>query len=209
MTHRCSGASTRASATSSSTSRVEVDRAPLEGTAGVEARQQQQVLDQRRHPLGLDLDLAHGLPQGGGLVLGTGAPGQLGVPLDGRQRRPQLVRGVGDELPHLLLARVPRAQRVLHVVEQGVERRADLPDLGAVVGQLGRHAGGVADLALRQRYGGHVVRGGGDLAQRAHLTADQDDGETAGQPDADEDQHELARRPRGPRSGRRWRSAAR
>ena len=68
---------------------------------------------------------------------------------------------------------------------------ADLPDLGAVVGQLGRDARGVADLTARHRYGGHVVGGGRDLPERAHLTADQDDGQGTGDPDADQDQNEL------------------
>ena len=64
---------------------------------------------------------------------------ELGVPVDGGQRRTQLVRGVGDELADLLLAAVPGGEGGLDVVEQGVQRGADLADLGALVGELVGH----------------------------------------------------------------------
>ena len=84
-----------------------------ERTAGVEAGQQQQVLHQRGHPAGLLLDLGQG-GVGRRRVVGPAA-GQLGVAGDRGQRRPQLVGGVGDELPDLLLALVPGVQRRLDV----------------------------------------------------------------------------------------------
>ena len=151
----------------------QVDRVPLERPAGVEPGQQQQVLDQRGHPRRLLLDLVERGPRRGGVV-GTTA-GQLGVAGDRGQRRPQLVGGVGDELAHLLLALVPGVQRRLDVGEQRVEGRADLADLGALVGEPVRHPLGELDVAGRQRQLGDVVRGRRDLAQRPQLAAYQDE----------------------------------
>ena len=79
--------------------------------------------------------------------------------------------GVGDELAHLLLAAVPGLQRGLDVGEQRVERRADLADLGALVGEVLGHPLGQVDLAGGQRQLGHLVGGGRDLAQRPQLAA--------------------------------------
>jgi hypothetical protein len=79
------------------------------------------------------------------------------------------VRGVGDELPHPLLAGVPRVEGGLHVGEQRVERRTHLADLGALVGEPLGHPLGDADLAGVQGQRGHPVRGPGHLAQRPQL----------------------------------------
>ncbi len=136
---------------------------------GVEPRQQQEVLDEGGHPAGLLLDLRQ-RRVGRGPVVGPAA-GQLGVPGDGRQRRPQLVRGVRDELAHLLLAAVPRLQGRPDVVEHRVQRRADLADLGAFVGQVLRYPLVQGDRAGRQRELGDRVGGRGDLAEGAELAA--------------------------------------
>ena len=101
--------------------------------------QQQQVLDEPLHPqrLGLDARQRVGDRRGHRLALATG---QLGIPADGGERGAQLVRGVGDELAHPLLALVTRLQRALDVVEHVVEREPDLADLGARVGVARRGA---------------------------------------------------------------------
>ena len=144
----------------------QVDGLALEGASGVEARQQQQVLDQPGHPGRLGLDLAQ---RGAGRV---GLPaGELGVAGDRRQRGAQLVGGVGDELPDLLLAAVPGLQGRLDVVEHGVEGRADLPDLGPLVGEVVGDPLAEVDLAGGQRQLRHPVGGAGDLAQRRELAA--------------------------------------
>ena len=59
---------------------------------------------------------------------------QLGVAADRGQRRAQFVAGVGDELAHPGLAGLPRRQRGRDVVEHPVQRRPELPNLGARVG---------------------------------------------------------------------------
>ena len=129
----------------------QVHRLAVERAAGVEPGQQQHVLDQGGHPRGLLLDLAEG---GADVVVVGTAAGQLGVAGDGGQRGAQLVRGVRDELADLLLAAVPRLERGLHVGEQGVERGADLADLGALVGEVVGHPLGEVDVALGQRQRG-------------------------------------------------------
>jgi hypothetical protein len=96
----------------------------------------------------------------GQVVLGDQRLGQLGVALDGGDRRPQLVRGDGEEL-------VLEAGKILHLPTRlhllGVE-------LGVLVGQgraLGKH------LRQRQLVVGHgplrVV--GGDDQRPEHLPA--------------------------------------
>ena len=80
----------------------QVDVAAFQRPAGVQPGQQQQVLDQRGHPLGLRRDP-------GERVLGRPARAvarrrQLGVAADRGQRGAQLVAGVGDELAQPRLA---------------------------------------------------------------------------------------------------------
>ena len=144
----------------------QVDGLALERAARVEAGQQEQVLDQPGHPRRLGLHLVE--RGAGGL---RAAAGELGVAGDRRQRRTQLVRGVRDELAHLLLAAVALVEGRLDVVEHRVERRADLADLGALVGEAGGHALGHVDLAGGEGELGDPVGGAGDLAQRRQLAA--------------------------------------
>ena len=146
----------------------QVDRAAVERPAGVQAGEQQEVFDQRRHASGLDHDLSHGVPVELGIAL---AEAQLCVAVDRGERRPQLVGGVRDELPDLLLAAVPRVEGVLHVPEQRVQRDRDLADLGAFVRQLIRHPRGHPDLAGVERQTGHLTGGLRDPAQRPQLTS--------------------------------------
>ena len=164
--HCRSASTTRASLTASSSSRDRSTRLALERPARVEAGEQQQVLDEPGHPRRLGLDLG----QRGGGGLGAVAR-QLGVAGDGGERRTQLVGGVGDELAHLLLAAVPLVERRLDVVEHRVERRADLADLGALVGEALGHPLGQVDLAGGQGELGDAVGGAGHLAQRRQLAA--------------------------------------
>ncbi len=164
----------------------QVDGLADQGPAGVEPGEQQQVLHQVGHPRGLALDLV----QRGGPGLGL-APGELGVAGDGRQRGPQLVAGVRDELADLLLAAVPDRKARLDVVEQGVERGPHLAHLVALVGQSLRHPVGEVDLALGERLLGDPVGGGGDLAQRRELAAYDDRADQRGRPDAEQGEQRL------------------
>ena len=132
-----------------------VDLGALERAAGVQPGEQEQVLDQAGHPVGLGLHLGEGRGEGGGVVRRT--TGQLGVAVDGGQRGPQLVRGVRDELAHLLLAAVPGLEGLRHVVEHRVQRVPDLADLGLGVGVLLLDPGLDGRLAAGERLEGHLV----------------------------------------------------
>ena len=68
------------------------------GCGRVEAGQREQIVGQPRHPVDRALD--HRRRRGSALVgrLGVGE-GEVEIGLDDRERRPQLVRGVGDEAP--------------------------------------------------------------------------------------------------------------
>ena len=177
---------TRASLTASSSSRDRSTGSRSSGRPESSRASRSRSSTRPGHPRRLGLDLVE---RGAGR-LGPAA-GQLGVAGDGRQRRTQLVGGVGDELAHLLLAAVALVEGGLDVVEHRVERRADLPDLGALVGEAVGHPLGQVDLAGGQRQLGDPVGGGGDLAQRRELTA--------------YDERAGAARPRAPRGG--WRAA--
>ena len=102
---------------------------PLQRPPGVEAGQQQHVLDELRHPLGLRLDAVHRVRDVVGDVTAL-ALRQFGIPADRRKRRAQFVARVGDELAHPGLAGVPGGQRAGDAVEHPVQRGAQLPDLG-------------------------------------------------------------------------------
>ena len=78
---------------------------------GVEARQPQQVVEQAAHPLRLAVDALERRPVP--LRRAVLRQGQAGVRLDDRQRRAQLVRGVGRELQLALAG--------------GLDRRRDAP----------------------------------------------------------------------------------
>ena len=56
---------------------------------------------------------------------------ELGVPADGRDRRAQLVRRVGDELPQPGLGRGPLVEGLLDAAEHPVEGHAEVAGLGA------------------------------------------------------------------------------
>jgi hypothetical protein len=107
------------------------------------------------------------------------------------------VRGVGDELPDLQLAAVPGVQRGLDVVEHGVQRRADLADLGPLVGEVRGHPLGEVDVALGQRQRGDRVRGGRHLGERPELATDEEQAAAGGQQRADHDQQRLPADERG------------
>ncbi len=172
----------------------QVHRLAVERAAAVQPGQQQHVLDQGGHPRGLLLDLAEG---GADVVVVGAAARQLGVARDGGQRRAQLVRGVRDELADLLLAAVPGLEGGLHVGEQGVERGAHLADLGALVGEVLRHAFGEVDVALGQRQRGDRVRGGRHLGQRPELAAYEQQPAAGRQQCAERDQQRLPADQRG------------
>ena len=107
----------------------QVDLLAFQRPPGVQPRQQQHVLDELRHPVGLGFDAAHRM----GHVVGelvSFALRQFGIAADRRQWGAQFVAGVGDELPHPGLAGVPRGQCARDAVEHPVQRRAELADLG-------------------------------------------------------------------------------
>ena len=114
----------------------EVDGVARERPALVEARQEQQVVDQRRHAHRLRLGAPHRLVELGRFGEAAVAV-ELGVAADGRDRRAQLVRRVGDEATQPRLARGALGERALDGREHGVERVAELTRLGAL--GFGRH----------------------------------------------------------------------
>ena len=101
------------------------------------------------------------------------------------------MRGVGDELPDLLLAAVACLQGRLDVVEHGVEGGADLPDLGPLVGEVVGDPLAEVDLAGGQRQLRHPVGCAGDLAQRRELAAYDDRAGDRCQRDAQERGQQL------------------
>jgi hypothetical protein len=92
-------------------------------------------------------------------------PVELRVPPDRGQRRPQLMAGVGGELPHLLLGLQARAEGLLDPVQHRVDRPRQPAGLVIVIG-IGHPRGQVAAA-------GDQVRGPGHLAQRRQTAADQ------------------------------------
>ena len=153
----------------------QIDLFAFQRSPGVQARQQQHVLDEVGHPLGLGLHPAHRVRDVvGQLVLF--ALRQFGVAADRRQRGAQFVAGVGDELPHPRLAGLPGRQRAGDAVEHAVQRGAELADLGV-------RAGGI-DLDDRRRKPhltavelevGHLPGSGGNRCQRRELAPDDHD----------------------------------
>ena len=113
----------------------DVDAVPLERSLAIEPREQQQVVDERRHAGRLALDAAHREREVLGPV-GGAAPEQLGVAADGGQRRAQLVRGVGGEAAEALLGRAPLGDLALDLGEHAVERDAQAPDLALAIAFL-------------------------------------------------------------------------
>jgi hypothetical protein len=141
----------------------QVDRLAVERTAGVEPREQKQVLEERAHSVGLGNDaLERGLDFGG--LLRIGALRVLGVAANDRDRSAQLVARVGDETAQFLLAGMAFAQCSLDVLEHVVERLGDLAHLRAGSGIVDairdRH------LAAREWQVGHLQCGRCDAVQR-------------------------------------------
>ncbi len=111
----------------------------------VEPGEHQQVLDEGAHPVRLGLDPLHrGADRLG--VAHRPLPVQLGVAAHGRQRGAQLVRGVGDELAHPVLAGLPDREGRLDLGEHDVEAVGERGDL--VVGLAFRDA--LGQVALRR-----------------------------------------------------------
>ena len=110
-------------------------------------------------------------------------PEQLGVAADRRQRRAQLVRGVGEEAAQALLARAALGERLLQPREHRVQRQAEAADLGARLGVVDAPR----QVARGDRAGRHA-----DRVQRAQPEAHDPPGA-----EAEREQH--ARRTRGPR----------
>ena len=140
---------------------LERDRLERERPALVEVGEEQQVVDEHAHPLGLAADPLHRALEVVGPA-GGAAGEELGVGADGGERRAELVRGVGDEPAELALGGLERADRLLDVGEHAVQREAEPADLGAVV---------LLD-ALREVAGGD--RGGGLPHRVEGLQADPD-----------------------------------
>ncbi len=133
-----SGPTARAASTASSSTATRSTRSGRERAALVEPGEQQEIVDEHLHPGGLDPDAAHDPGEVGGTFV-RAALEQLRVRGDRAQRGAQLVRRVRDELAELLLGLGPAREGLLDVAEHHVERRAEPPDLGAVV--LGDAAG--------------------------------------------------------------------
>ncbi|EYT79915.1 hypothetical protein CF54_28525 [Streptomyces sp. Tu 6176] len=151
--------------------RQEVGRLEAQRPARVQPGEQQQILHQQRHPVGLGLDTAQRVPGVRADPLAA-APGEFGVAADRGERGAQLVAGVRDELADPRLAALPCVQGAVDVVEHAVEREADLSDLGARVGLRCRDAFAEVHLARVQGEFGDPGGGGGDPAQRAQRDAD-------------------------------------
>ena len=95
-----------------------------------------QVVDEQRQLLDLLDDVAEQLLALGGVHV-VGLLEDLDVGAQARDRRAQLVRGVGDELALGVHGGVERAHRALERVEHRVEADREAPDL---VGAVGRDA---------------------------------------------------------------------
>ena len=143
---------------------VEVDRFGRERAPLVEAGQEQQVVDEERHPGALAADAPHGVVEHLGF-LEAAAPVQVGEPADRGDRRSELVRRIGDEPTQPALD-------ALVLVHHEVEDLGQLAGLGA----------GVVDLDATGAVAGHDRPGGrGDVADRAqaeqhHPPAGQEEG---------------------------------
>jgi hypothetical protein len=135
----------------------------------VEARQQEQVVDQDTHARRLVLDAPHRLLDVGGVARGAHAE-ELGVAADRGQRCAQLVRGVGDETPQTILAGLALAEGSLEAIEHGVERDPQPADLAARIGRLD---------AVRQIAGGDGARGVAHAVEGQQADPDEDPGDDA------------------------------
>ncbi len=148
----------------------QVHRFAFQRAAGVQASEQQQVLDQARHPRGLGRDPTHRLRHR--LAVIAHPLGEFGVAADRGKRRAQFVTRVGDELTNPGLAGLPRRQRGRDVVEHPVQRRSELAHLGVGVRVSFGHPHRQFDLAARQRQVRDPARGLRDAAQAAPAHAE-------------------------------------
>ncbi len=104
----------------------------FEGSTLIEASQQQQVVDEGPHPVGLFLDPAHGL----GKIfraIGGATPEQLCVSADRGERGAQLVRRVTDEPTQADFRCGAGGERGLDLLHHLVEREPEPSDLGVFV----------------------------------------------------------------------------
>ena len=117
----------------------------------------QKVLDQPRHADRLCLG-----PADGGVqcrrVAEPSQPVELGVAANRGDRRPQLVRRVGEEATEALLRRATLAERLLDPLQHRVQRSAELAGLGAGRRCRDPH---------REVAGGHLGRRARHLSQRS------------------------------------------
>lgn len=142
----------------------EVHLGGLQGAAVVQPGQEQQVLDQARHPG----RLGRYAPPRQRRLDPVGPPvHQLRVPGDGGQRRTEFVAGVGQEAAHAFLAALPLGEGGLDVVDHAIEGGADLACLAAGVRVAVGHPGQAGDLTPVQRGAGDLDGGGGDPAEGA------------------------------------------
>ena len=128
----------RAVSTASRDDLGEVDRLALERPALVEPGEQQQVLDEHAHALALAADPGHRAGEVVGPPVGA-ALEQLGVGANGRERRAQLVRGVGDEAAQP--RSVASASKPLDR-QHRVQRQPEPADLGSLLRALDAAARG-------------------------------------------------------------------
>ena len=124
----------------------EIHRTLFERTALVEAREEEQVVDQHAHAPGLLLDAAGGEHH---VLLGHDrvAAEQLGVAAHRGQGGAQLVRCVGDEVTQALLVGGTLRERRLQLAEHVVDGQAEPAHLGLLGGgrdALAEVAGGGA-----------------------------------------------------------------
>ena len=103
-----SGSSVLAVSIASATTSSSATGSSVERPALVEVREEEQVLDEDAHPLGLAADALHRALEIVGPA-GGAAGEELGVGADGGERRAELVRGVGDEPAELALGGLERA----------------------------------------------------------------------------------------------------
>jgi hypothetical protein len=142
----------------------QVDRLTRHHPPDVGASEQQQVGHQPAHPLGGAQRRAGRVAEVAGQLAGLGSVGeQLEVRQHARQRRSQLVRGVGDELALAGEHRFRLPTRGVELAEHAVERAGQLGDL-IVGGRLRQAARGVARA-------GDLGGGSGQLGDRRHRPA--------------------------------------
>ncbi|MDA8286436.1 MAG: hypothetical protein M0Z42_24765 [Actinomycetota bacterium] len=114
--------------------RDQVHGSEHQGSLTIEASQKQQVVDEKPHAVGFLSDAMHGDRQVSGVL--SGAIEDLGVSLDRRERRTQLVGRVSQEAAQALLGRGAGRERFLNLCQHRVQGRAQTIDLGASSSRL-------------------------------------------------------------------------